>query len=159
MVTRPRSTMSGTRRSPPESSRKRAIAAASFFTSWYSTGTPLAPNSSRAADVYGQVSLPKMSTGSAIARSLRPNIILPPTRPCMDFLPARGAGARPCGPFAAGSATASPLLDTARNAAAFTSREWPMTAARRRVVWKILVAALVGIPWIPIAAALYAWIG
>jgi hypothetical protein len=37
--------------------------------------------------------------------------------------------------------------------------EYPMTAARRRVVWKILVAALVGIPWIPIAAALYAWIG
>jgi hypothetical protein len=34
-----------------------------------------------------------------------------------------------------------------------------MTASRRRVVWKILVAALVGIPWIPLAAALYAWIG
>jgi hypothetical protein len=34
-----------------------------------------------------------------------------------------------------------------------------MTAARRRFLWKIVVAALVGIPWIPIAAALYAWIG
>jgi hypothetical protein len=34
-----------------------------------------------------------------------------------------------------------------------------MTAARRRFLWKFVVAALVGIPWIPIAAALYAWIG
>jgi hypothetical protein len=41
--------MSGTRRSPPESSRKRAIAAASFFTLKYETSNPLAPKSSRAA--------------------------------------------------------------------------------------------------------------
>ena len=34
-----------------------------------------------------------------------------------------------------------------------------MTAARRRALWKIAIAALVGIPWIPLAAALYAWIG
>lgn len=34
-----------------------------------------------------------------------------------------------------------------------------MTAARRSALWKIVVAALVGIPWIPLAAALYAWIG
>lgn len=34
-----------------------------------------------------------------------------------------------------------------------------MKAALRRALWKIVVAALVGIPWIPLAAALYAWIG
>jgi hypothetical protein len=33
-----------------------------------------------------------------------------------------------------------------------------MAAAHRRRIWKIVVAALVGIPWIPLAAALYAWI-
>jgi hypothetical protein len=31
--------------------------------------------------------------------------------------------------------------------------------AARRLWRKVLVAALVGIPWIPLAAALYAWIG
>jgi hypothetical protein len=50
--------MSGTAREPPESSRKRRIAWGSFFTSWYSTETPLAPKSSRAAFVYGQVDFP-----------------------------------------------------------------------------------------------------
>ncbi len=33
-----------------------------------------------------------------------------------------------------------------------------MTPARRRTL-RIAAAALVGIPWITIAAALYAWIG
>jgi hypothetical protein len=33
-----------------------------------------------------------------------------------------------------------------------------MSPARRRLV-RILAAALVGVPWIPLAAALYAWIG
>jgi hypothetical protein len=33
-----------------------------------------------------------------------------------------------------------------------------MSRSRRRL-WKILLAALVGVPWIPIAVALYAWIG
>jgi hypothetical protein len=50
--------MSGTRRSPPESARKRFIASGSFFTLKYSTSTPLAPKSSRAAEVYPQVSFP-----------------------------------------------------------------------------------------------------
>jgi hypothetical protein len=50
-VTRPPSTMSGTRRDPPESCRKRRIASGSAFTSWYSTETPLSPKSSRAAFV------------------------------------------------------------------------------------------------------------
>jgi len=62
--------MSGTRRDPPESSRKRFIASPSCFTSKYSTLTFLAPKSSRAAFVYGQVDFPKIWTGSAIGRLL-----------------------------------------------------------------------------------------
>jgi hypothetical protein len=34
-----------------------------------------------------------------------------------------------------------------------------MATAGRRRIWKIVIAALVGVPWIPLAAALYAWIG
>jgi hypothetical protein len=34
-----------------------------------------------------------------------------------------------------------------------------MDAAGRRRIWKIVIAALVGVPWLPLAAALYAWIG
>jgi hypothetical protein len=80
----------------------------------------------------------------------------------MDFLPA--GGARSSGLGSGGflphvARRHRPCSAAASNAAAFTSRNTPMTAARRRVVWKILVAALVGIPWIPIAAALYAWSG
>ena len=57
-VIRPPSTMRGTRRDPPDSSRNRLIAAASCFTSKYSTFTFRAPKSSRAAFVYGQVDFP-----------------------------------------------------------------------------------------------------
>lgn len=99
-----------------------------------------------------------MSTGSAIG-ALLPSEQYSALYPTVHGFPSgRRAGAQAGGPFVACLAPASPLLGTARNAAAFTSRN-PMTAARRRVVRKILVAALVGIPWIPIAAALYAWIG
>jgi hypothetical protein len=34
-----------------------------------------------------------------------------------------------------------------------------LTAHRRKILWKIAIAALVGIPWLPIAAAIYAWVG
>ncbi len=50
-VIRVPSTMSGTRRDPPDSPRKRFIASGSCFTSKYSTFTFLAPKSSRAAFV------------------------------------------------------------------------------------------------------------
>jgi hypothetical protein len=30
-------------------------------------------------------------------------------------------------------------------------------AVSRGRIWKVVIAALVGVPWIPIAAALYAW--
>jgi hypothetical protein len=50
--------MRGTRRLPPESSRKRFIASASCFTSKYWNAIFRAPKSSRAAFVYGQVDFP-----------------------------------------------------------------------------------------------------
>jgi hypothetical protein len=34
-----------------------------------------------------------------------------------------------------------------------------MLPAHRRRLWKLVIAALVGIPWIPLAAAIYAWVG
>ena len=67
MVTFPFSTITGTSRPPFECSSIRCMAALSCVTSKYWTGTFRLPYSSRAARVYGQVSFPKISTGSAIA--------------------------------------------------------------------------------------------
>lgn len=50
------------------------------------------------------------------------------------------------------------LLSSGRVTKAPSREEPPMPRSRKRM-WKIIVAALVGIPWIPIAVALYAWAG
>jgi hypothetical protein len=41
---------------------------------------------------------------------------------------------------------------------AFTLRYTSHLSPRSRRILKLVVAALIGIPWIPLAAALYAWL-
>ena len=62
MVTSSPSTMTGTARRPLLCTSMRASAAASFLTLKYSNDTCRRWKSSRAACVYGQVSLPKIET-------------------------------------------------------------------------------------------------
>lgn len=54
---------------------------------------------------------------------------------------------------------AAPRLLTGCSMAPPCRTEEVETPPTGRLWRKILVAALVGIPWIPLAAALYAWIG
>jgi hypothetical protein len=61
-VTRPSSTITGTRRSPFVWTSISSMCGADFFTFLYSTAYPFAANASRASEVWGQPSLPKMTT-------------------------------------------------------------------------------------------------
>lgn len=74
MVTRPFSTITGTLRRPPEYVSICRSASSSFCTLKYVKAMPRLPYSSRAAVVYGQVSLPKIKTMSfsliALTRSV-----------------------------------------------------------------------------------------
>jgi hypothetical protein len=58
MLTLPSSTMMGTLRRPPECLSISGMRLASRATLTYSNWIPLAVNASRAAEVYGQLSLP-----------------------------------------------------------------------------------------------------
>jgi hypothetical protein len=62
MVTLSSSTMTGTSRRPLLYASIRWRSAALFLTSKYSTVQPRCAKASRASDVYGQVSLPKIRT-------------------------------------------------------------------------------------------------
>jgi hypothetical protein len=62
-VTFPPSTITGTSRLPPEWESIRAMFSREDFTLTYSKGTFRRAKSARAAEVYGQVSFPKISTG------------------------------------------------------------------------------------------------
>jgi hypothetical protein len=74
-LTRPSSTITGTFRAPRVCRSISSRSAADFFTSRYSTAYPLAANASRASEVWGQPSLPKMVTRLSVGTAF---IIAPP---------------------------------------------------------------------------------
>jgi hypothetical protein len=76
----------------------------------------------------------------------------------MDFLP---SPRRPVPRNGAGSlgVSAGTALAPVHHVPAARWNERTMPTPRRRLFWKIVIAALVGIPWLPLAAAIYAWVG
>lgn len=74
MVTVPPSTITGTFRAPLLCRSISSRWAADFFTLRYSTAKPFAANASRASEVKGQPSLPKMVTRLSVAMAS----IIPP---------------------------------------------------------------------------------
>ena len=79
MVTVPPSTITGTFRAPFVCRSISSRSVADFFTLRYSTAYPFAANASRASEVWGQPSLPKIVT--------RLSVVMP-------FIIAPAAGAR-----------------------------------------------------------------
>ena len=76
MVTVPPSTITGTFRAPLVCRSISSRSVADFFTLRYSTAYPLAANASRASEVWGQPSLPKIVTRLSV---VMPFIIAPAT--------------------------------------------------------------------------------